>query len=79
MGAKLLFQLLIGPVILLAIFIGIFVYMVIREGRRDEVKLTDEQAKELNDTLFRQYQEQEARRLLLIDRENKDVELDKED
>lgn len=57
----------------------IFLICLYRDSMREETKLTDKQAQEVRDSLHRQIQEQEAARLLLIEREEKDVELDKED
>lgn len=55
-----------------------FVY-VVTHGGTEEVSLTDEQARSVNDAMPRMIQEQEADRLLLIEKQDKDVELDKED
>ena len=57
----------------------IFLVLAYREAFSDTVDMTDEQAQQFNDTLHRQIQEQEAERLLLIEKENKDINLDEED
>lgn len=67
---------LVSIVIMVACAV-LFVYLVAHHNKDKDTKLTNQQARELKDSLHAKIQEQEAARLLLIERENKDVELDK--